>query len=78
MEITNEILKKYRLLYVEDNPEISEEIVFFLEPLVKELYVAYDGEEGLALYKEHKPDLIVTDIQMPIMNGIDMIKKSMR
>ena len=75
MEITNEILRKYRLLYVEDNPEISEEIVFFLEPLVKELYVAYDGEEGLALYKEHKPDLVVTDIQMPIMNGIDMIKK---
>ena len=75
MEITNEILRKYRLLYVEDNKEIAEEIVFFLEPLVKELYVAYNGEEGLALYKEHKPDLVVTDIQMPIMNGIDMIKK---
>ena len=75
IEITNEILGKYRLLYVEDNPEISEEIVFFLEPLVKELYVAYNGEEGLELYKEHKPDLVVTDIQMPIMNGIKMIQK---
>ena len=75
MEITKEILGKYRLLYVEDNPEISEEIVFFLEPLVKELYVAYNGEEGLELYKEHKPDLVVTDIQMPIMNGIKMIQQ---
>ena len=75
MEITNDILRKYRLLYVEDNLEISEEVVFFLKPLVKELYVAYDGQEGLELYKEYKPDLIVTDIQMPIMNGMDMIKQ---
>lgn len=67
-------LNKYSILYVEDNHEISEEVVFFLEPIVKNIYIAYNGEEGLALYKEHQPDIIITDLQMPIINGLDMIE----
>lgn len=68
-------LKQIKILYVEDNKDIKEEIEFFLSNKVKELYVAENGQEGLDLYEQHKPDLIVTDIQMPIMNGIDMISQ---
>ena len=77
MNATNisNILKEYTLLYVEDNKEISEEIVFFLEPKFKELHISYDGKEGLEAFKKHKPDMIITDLQMPNMNGIDMIAK---
>ena len=67
--------KEYNILYVEDNHEIAEEIAFFLEPRVNKFYSAYDGKEGLELFKEHKPDIIITDIQMPNMNGIEMIEQ---
>jgi len=68
-------LKNISVLYVEDNHEIAEEIVFFLEPMVKKLLCAYNGKEGLELFKKYKPDIIITDIQMPILNGIDMINE---
>ena len=42
---------------------------------VKKLIVAKNGEEGLELFKEHNPDMVITDIQMPIMNGLEMSKK---
>lgn len=68
-------LKEVKILYVEDNLDIREEIEFFLSNKVAKLYIAENGEEGYELFKEYSPDLIVTDIQMPIMNGIDMIRK---
>ena len=70
----NNILKNFTVLYVEDNLDIAEEIAFFLRRHVKELYVAYDGEAGLSLFHSHAPDLIVTDIQMPRLSGLDMIQ----
>ncbi len=74
MKIDNKILSNYTILYVEDNKEISEEIVFFLRGVVKNIYIAYNGQEGAELYEKHNPDIVITDIQMPIMNGIEMIK----
>jgi len=68
-------VKNIKILYVEDNIDISEEITFFLKNKVTNLAVAYDGEEGFELYNRYKPDLIITDIQMPKLNGIDMIEK---
>lgn len=63
------------LLYVEDDEMTLEEISFFLKKYVKKLIVAKNGEEGLELFKEHTPDMVITDIQMPIMNGLEMSKK---
>lgn len=67
-------LKKIRVLYVEDNKDTREELVYFLQNKVLELYVAKDGEEGLELYKEKSPDLVITDVQMPKLDGITMSK----
>lgn len=64
-----------RILYVEDDLSTQEEVAFFLTPLVKELYLASDGQQGLEMFKRHTPDLIITDIQMPILNGLEMIKE---
>ena len=67
-------LKKYTILYVEDNEDIAEEIEFFLNSRVGKLYSAKNGQKGIDLFKEHHIDIIITDIQMPLMNGLDMIK----
>ncbi len=61
-------------LYIEDDKDISEEIAYFLEKKVSNLYVAADGEEGLKMFREFSPNVIITDIQMPKLNGLDMIQ----
>lgn len=70
-----ENLKNYTILYVEDEKESVELIQTLLKTKIKTIFVAYDGLEGLALYKEHLPDIVISDIQMPNMNGIEMAKE---
>lgn len=67
-------LKKIEVLYVEDNEHTREELVYFLRSKVSKLHVAKDGEEGFELYKEKSPDIVITDVQMPKLDGIGMSK----
>lgn len=66
---------KLTILYVEDEKGIRENLTKFLKNFASKLYIAVDGEDGVEQYKKYKPDLVVSDIQMPKMNGIDMITK---
>ncbi len=68
-------LENFTLLYVEDEINSRELLSSILEDEVKELFVASNGKEGLELFEKHKPDIVLTDIAMPIMNGIEMSKK---
>ena len=68
-------LEKVIVIYVEDEPAIRSQISTYLKRRVKALYEANNGAEGLELIKEHNPDVVITDIEMPVMNGLDMIKK---
>lgn len=63
------------LLYVEDEPDIRESVSEMLKRRVKTLHVATNGQEGYDLYSEHDPDIIITDIKMPVMNGLEMARK---
>lgn len=69
------LFKNLTILYVEDDVMTLEEISFFLRKYVKELIVAKNGKEGLELFKKHKVDMVITDIQMPVMNGLEMSEK---
>lgn len=61
------------ILFVEDEVHSQEITRYFLEHLhFKELYVASNGEEGLKLYKQHKPNIILTDLHMPVMDGLEL------
>jgi PAS domain S-box-containing protein len=65
-------LKGLRVLYVEDDNETREELEVLLKNQVKGLYVANNGLDGLKFYKKHKPDIVITDIQMSGMSGLSM------
>ncbi len=65
-------LEEISLLYVEDEAIIRDEFVDILQNEVHTLYVATNGEEGLRLFNEHQIDVVVTDIRMPLMDGISM------
>ncbi|MGR9116562.1 MAG: HD domain-containing phosphohydrolase [Gammaproteobacteria bacterium] len=70
--VNSDRLQGLRVLYVEDDIETREELVLILESWIGELYVAANGLEGLKLYQAHEPEIVITDIQMPAMNGLEM------
>lgn len=67
--------KNIKVLYAEDEEGIRENISFVLSLLFKEVFVAKDGEEALELFEEKKPDLLIFDICMPKMDGIEVLNK---
>ncbi|RMG84414.1 MAG: DNA-binding response regulator [Bacteroidetes bacterium] len=67
-------MKKYRILLVDDEPDILEILSYNLEKEGFEVYTANDGAEGLSLAEEIIPDLIVLDIMMPRMDGVELCR----
>lgn len=74
-KMENNLPHKISLLFVEDNESVRSLYNKRLRNRTEKFFLAENGEEGLEIYKQHKPDLIITDISMPIMNGLEMIKK---
>lgn len=70
-----EKLKTVTLLYVEDEEGIRKNIADSLRYYLKDVYEASNGEEGYLIYKEKSPSIILSDIHMPILNGVEFIKK---
>jgi diguanylate cyclase (GGDEF)-like protein len=71
------ILKNITILYAEDEKDLREVTHQILKGFTKKQYIAQNGQEGLELFKqyENEIDLIITDVNMPILNGLDMIKE---
>jgi CheY-like chemotaxis protein len=68
----NALLAQFSLLYVEDDEHIRDQLTQFLKRRASVLHVATNGAEGLELYRRHQPDMVVSDILMPQMNGLEM------
>jgi len=71
----SENLKKINVLYVEDDEIVREIFSYMLKKYVKKLYIAPNGLEGLELFKNNSIDIVISDIQMPKMNGLEMAKE---
>ena len=65
----------YKILTVDDSKTIRMIVKKAFKPFDCELVEAENGVEGLSLAAKEKPDLIVLDITMPVMNGIEMLEK---
>lgn len=63
------------VMYVEDDLATQKLIKKILNRHCKEVFVANDGAEGLALYKKIHPNIVISDIVMPNMNGMEMSEK---
>lgn len=75
MNAAAESLTHLKVLYVEDEPLIREALGRFLRRRVGVLHEAGNGEAGLELFVQHRPDLVITDIRMPKMDGLEMSEK---
>jgi two-component system alkaline phosphatase synthesis response regulator PhoP len=60
------------VLVVDDDPVIQKLLQVNFEMEGYDVVVAGDGEEGLALAREERPDLVLLDVMMPKMNGLDV------
>jgi DNA-binding response OmpR family regulator len=67
-----DMLKNFTVLYVEDEDMVRKSAIEYLSRVCKKVLQAKDGKEAISIWKEHKPDIIITDISMPRLNGIDM------
>jgi two-component system cell cycle sensor histidine kinase/response regulator CckA len=68
----SDFLKTLTLLYVEDDTDTCEQLGRFLQQRVETLITAASGAAGLAAYHTHRPAIVITDIQMPEMDGLTM------
>jgi CheY-like chemotaxis protein len=63
-----------KILIVDDNQELASAIQIMLEDEGYEVRLANDGQDGYGVFLEFKPDLVITDIQMPGENGLELME----
>ncbi|MFY9089548.1 response regulator transcription factor [Arcobacter aquimarinus] len=67
--------KNIKILYVEDDEIARENGVEYLQNFFEQIYEASDAIIALQLYEKYQPDIIITDIQMPKLNGLEFVKR---
>jgi DNA-binding response OmpR family regulator len=72
---SNELIEDISILVVEDESELREYLQEYLQIFFKRVFIAKCGQEGYMQYLEKRPDIIITDINMPNLDGLTMIKR---
>ena len=71
----NETIQNRTLLIVDDNKDLTDYLAAAMKDKFKEVWVAANGEEALHMCREKHPHIVVSDIQMPRMNGYELCKE---
>jgi len=66
-----------RILVVDDDVSFNETLKQYLEYVGHEVICAFDGGQGLRLFEQETPDLVITDIVMPDVDGMEFLFKAM-
>jgi YesN/AraC family two-component response regulator len=69
------LLDEITILFVDDERNTQEMIGFLLKSYCQEVFLASDGKEGLEIYKDKRPNIVISDITMPKMCGLEMSKE---
>jgi len=64
-----------RILIVDDDPEICKLVEFALQQAGFAVLIAEDGQKGLAMAREHQPDVAILDVMMPSMHGYELCRR---
>ena len=64
-----------RILLVDDEPDILEIISYNLSQEGYQVFTAENGKDGIAIAKEKEPHLIVLDVMMPVMDGVETCRR---
>jgi len=75
LKTTLEFTQDKGVLFVEDDPEVRELMVKTLEDLFANVYTAVDGEDGLEKFYANSIDVVISDVNLPNMNGLEMSKR---
>jgi YesN/AraC family two-component response regulator len=70
-----ELFKNYSILVVDDEEDTIRYMRPMLEKFFKDVYCGKNGLEGVELYKKYNPDIVLADVTMPKLDGIDMAKR---
>jgi DNA-binding response OmpR family regulator len=62
------------ILLIEDKPNLADTLKSLLELYHYTVIVAPNGEEGLRMARQHLPDLVISDIYMPVLNGYELLE----
>ena len=66
--------EKIKILYVEDDENVREELAGLARITKQNAIFAQNGQEGLSMFVKDRPDVVVSDISMPLMSGLEMAK----
>lgn len=67
-------LEGLKVLYIEDDKEQRDQLKLFLKRRVGKLFVGKNGKEGFDIFNKENPDLVITDLRMPEIDGIELSK----
>lgn len=73
--MNQEYIATLNVLYVEDEPVLRDEISTYLKRRVKNVFVAENGKEALEKFELYPVDFIITDLKMPVCDGIELTKE---
>lgn len=71
----NETVNSHSILFVEDEELIRKNYVSYLKRYYQNVYEASDGEEAYEVYKIKKPDILIVDINLPKLSGLELLSK---
>jgi DNA-binding response OmpR family regulator len=63
-----------KILIIEDEKNLNEAYQIVLKKAKHKVWAAYNGQEGLDIFKAERPDLVLLDLRMPKMSGVEFLK----
>lgn len=69
------LLKEFTILYAEDDNFVRTHVALVLKRLAKNVLLAQDGKEALDLYTKYQPQIVISDVEMPHLNGLALARE---